>query len=186
MSGKLAALLAGAVLAIATQADAASCTQSDLTGNWRIEINTGTPNSNGIALDILSCLVRFQADGTLVPLACQAVNSRQGNSGTFAAFTNDRKFRITPGCTVSISGAPESSEDFEIQFVSDGQPTCFAKHLINVNWVLRVGDAVFRKQNHLHHLLSKEIDEAANYRINLSQVAVDGGIDFVGADVRRL
>ena len=116
MSYKFAALFAGAALAISTQADASSCTQADLTGNWRIEINTGTPNSNGIALDILSCLVRFQADGTLVPLACQAVNSRQGNSGTFAAFTTDRKFRVTPGCAVSISGTPESSEDFEIQF----------------------------------------------------------------------
>src|SRR5690349_19580243 len=145
MSCKFAALFAAA-LSLSTPADAASCTQTDLTGNCRTAINTGVPTSNAIALDILSCLVRCQPERTLVPLACQAVNSKQGNSGTFAAFTIHRKFRVTPGCTVSISGTPESSEDFEIQIfdgnggkegygVNDANMTMSANKQMMLGWM---------------------------------------------------
>jgi len=115
MPFRLKAALAAAVLTISTQTYATTCTQADLTGSWRMQFNTGEDGGGNGAIDTLDCIVTFRADGSIVPVKCDAVNSHVGGGGGFAVFTPSRKFVVHRGCVVSISGTP-GTDDFELQF----------------------------------------------------------------------
>ena len=70
-------------------------------------------------------------------------------------------------------------ENFQAEFVFHRQPAALAEKPIQMHRRIHVRDAVFGKQNHLHAALAEKVNQVADDDINVTQVADDGGIDFV-------
>ena len=100
-----------------------ACVQSDLTGSWRFEFNTGDEVTGSTRTRMMSCAVIIKSTGALSVPNCQTIS---GNADAASVGINapGRVLRMTARCEVSLGGGPGSPTGNDID-LNMGNATYF-------------------------------------------------------------
>ena len=107
--------IAALAILVSTQAHAI-CTQDDLAGSWRFEFNTGIVRTDTLRVRTMSCILRINGNGVIVPGRCDPVDG-SGEEGAFLTADNRRFLMNLNNCEIRLSG---NAPSFGLRWIENG------------------------------------------------------------------